>query len=168
MKRILLAFAAMFAFTFSISAQPSVSFENPDIVFKFKRCVSVGNIAYLDFIITNIGSKELVPTVLYDGIQVHSKETKIYDDEANMYEAEYGREHTIQKIDIAGQAPDGIKDFDFNLPVGVPLKMRITLAGVDEFATELSLVKVHFLGMNTPKSYGYAFLQARNLPITRQ
>lgn len=171
MKRILLLLITTAIASFQSIAQTKISFDSPDVSFTFRRCTCKGNIAYIDFLITNNGSSDLRGSVTYgkepcSGFPGYY--TAAYDDEGNVYT--YNADKTkLSRIDIANEGPKGyISDFSFHLPSGIPVKMRITLSGVDEYATEISLLKVSFRSMNSPNVYGIALLEAKNLPIERE
>ena len=57
MKKVFLSLALSLMSICSFS-QVKVSFDYPDVEVQFKRCVLKGNIAYLDFLMTN-NTKEI-------------------------------------------------------------------------------------------------------------
>lgn len=169
MKR-LFAVACIVLMTVSIaSAQTTITFDNPDITFTFKRCTCSGKIAYIDFLVTNNTESDCNGYVKYDEEKCAGFPgyyTAAYDDEGNIYTA-HSEICKISKINIAGASPSYIDNYLFNLPVGVPVKMRVTLSGVDEYAAEITLLKITFRNMRSPNVYGIALMEARNIPITR-
>ncbi len=144
-------------------------YGNPGIDFKFKRCVCSGSTAYVDFTITN-NSKVHVQGHLLEKEPCSgfaNYYTAAYDDEGNMYTFRTAP-CKINHIDIANQSVSYNYEFSFDLPVGVPVRMRVTLSNVDEYATTISLLKVCFRNMNPSEYYGQALFEAKNIPIVRQ
>lgn len=164
MRRFFL-FAVLLCAAFSMAeAQPSIKFDNPEISFRFKRCICSGNTAYVDFLIMNNSSGELSSRIMDEEPCDANGYTAAYDDEGNVYRADGGK----LAVRIADSDPFYRVDYSFNLPMGVPVKMRVTLTGVDEFATMLPLLKIAFRGMETVRAYGIAYLEVRDIPIVRQ
>ena len=161
--------SAVFSSLVLAQAQDSVTFSNPDISFVFKRCTCSGSTAYIDFMVTNQSDTDIRGFLNYtseSGSDYAAYYTAAYDDEGNVYRIQ-NQNNKLSGIVIGGSGPGYQSGFSFDLPKGIPVKMRITLTGVDEYATKISLLKVAFRDMKTPIAYGIALLEARGLPITR-
>lgn len=166
MKKTLLIITLLLACTFCIKAQ-TVSFTNPDIEVKFRRCICSGSSAYVDLVMTNYSGMDMTGVSLASEAMAgyESYVTVVYDDEGNVYKPHYG----ISSVSIGGDSfMPSLAGRNFLLPAEVPVKIRIYLKGVDEFATELTLLRMNFRQLDPGTDFGASLLEARNLPITRQ
>ncbi|MBR4735579.1 MAG: hypothetical protein IK052_05750 [Bacteroidales bacterium] len=170
MKRIIASFAAAVAICIGCFAQTKITFDNPDIKFTFKRCVVSGKIAYVDFLILNETGAAVDGLFRRDNEEGYGYTdyfTAVYDDEGMVYRWDFGNVPRIAGAEIGGYSLGGSSLTNFKLPVGVPVRMRLTIIGLDEYATELTLVKVAFRNMKSVHPYGIAVMDAHHLPITR-
>lgn len=169
MKKLFVLALVMLSFC-GLAAAQTVTFDNPDVQFKFKKCFVSGSKAFIDFTITNETGTD------FDALLIRNQDsgrlsfmTIVYDDEGNSYrwrDVSNGSNY-IAGIEIGGTVM-GSTDLTWcHLPNGVPVKMRITLSGFDEYAASLPLVKVSFRNMKTPEPYGMASMEARDLPVSR-
>lgn len=171
-KNLLISMAMLLSFV--ALAQVQCTFlDNPDISAQFKRCVAIGNTAYVDFILTNNGRKDLRGYVSakehcagYDGYI-----SSAYDDEGNVYTGyDYMKgwpDKRLYSVTIAGTCSIVGGSGSFTLPSGIPVKGRIEIKDLDGYATMFNLVKIAFRGMSDG-TYGIALLELKNVPITRQ
>ena len=169
MKKVFLSLALSFMSICSFS-QVKVSFDYPDVEVQFKRCVLKGNIAYLDFLMTNNTKEEIIarPRDSYGNDHLSA-----YDDEGNVYLYELSSDSP--KIWIQSFAGKTINSISFSavdiiVPVGIPVKGRIQIFDVDEFSTLFNLVKIPFwpfYGKSQNKNNS-ATIQFKNVPIIRQ
>lgn len=169
LSRVIVFVSVLFSSMFLAQAQESISFSNPDISFEFKRCTSSGATAYIDFLVTNNSDSDINGDLLTGAEPCSGFEgyyTAAYDDEGNVYRCQ-DQNYKIAGIAIGGSASLYGSGFRFDLPKGIPVKMRVTLTGLDQYATKISLMKITFRDMKTPAVYGIALLEARGLPITR-
>ena len=166
MKRILFVITLLFGGLFSISAQ-TMSFTNPEIQVRFKRCICSGSSAYVDLLMTNYSGKDMTGDsfAAENMAGYESYVTAVYDDEGNVYKPHYG----IASVTIGGESfiPSGASH-SFLLPADVPVKIRVHLKGVDQFAAELVLLKMNFRNLDPATPYGASLLEVRNIPIIRQ
>lgn len=137
------------------------SFNNPDVTFTFKKCVCSGGSAYVDIIIQNNSGAGLTASVLSQEPCAGYEDWKCvaYDDEGNSYE--------VARLKAGGSDRAIGSNYPLNLPDGVPVKARIWFSGVARDASEFSLLKLSFRGMDTAEPYGAGLLQMKNIPISR-
>lgn len=137
------------------------SFNNPDVTFTFKKCVCSGGSAYVDIIIQNNSGAGLAASVLSQEPCAGYEDWKCvaYDDEGNSYE--------VARLKASGSDRAIGSNYPLNLPDGVPVKARIWFSGVARDASEFSLLKLSFRGMDTAEPYGAGLLQMKNIPISR-
>ena len=137
------------------------SFNNPDVTFTFKKCVCSGGSAYVDIIIQNNSGAGLAASVLSQEPCAGYEDWKCvaYDDEGNSYE--------VARLKAGGSDRAIGSNYPLNLPDGVPVKARIWFSGVARDASEFSLLKLSFRGMDTAEAYGAGLLQMKNIPISR-
>lgn len=137
------------------------SFNNPDVTFTFKKCVCSGGSAYVDIIILNNSGAGLAASVLSQEPCAGYEDWKCvaYDDEGNSYE--------VARLKAGGSDRAIGSNYPLNLPDGVPVKARIWFSGVARDASEFSLLKLSFRGMDTAEPYGAGLLQMKNIPISR-
>ena len=160
MKRLFLLVVAVL-FVAAGYAQ-SVKFTVPDVDVKLKRCIGSGNSAYIDLVMTNWTNKE---------IQAHCTDrdhlnnygviyTAAYDDEGNVYKFKSALSVTVSGEDVAFGS--------FYLPREVPVKVRVYIKNLSEYAREFKLLKMSFRGVSPVEPYGISLLEVRGIPITRQ
>ena len=137
----------------------TIKLNAPDVEIKFKRCIASGGSAYVDLVMTNWSGKEIrgervwkEPMNSYDNYY-----TAVYDDEGNMYR------HDSLSFSFAGESSNS-----FYAPCEIPIKVRIYIRNLDEYASEIKLLKMAFRGMPSAEPYGAALLEIRDIPITRQ
>lgn len=137
----------------------TIRLNAPDVEIKFKRCIASGGSAYVDLVMTNWSEKEIrgecvwkEPMNSYDNYY-----TAVYDDEGNIYRYDY------LSFSFAGES-----SMSFYAPCEIPIKVRIYIRNLDEYASEIKLLKIAFRGMPSSEPYGAALLEIRDIPITRQ
>ena len=159
MKRLLLFVAV--ALSVAVASAQSVKFSAPDVEVKFKRCIAMGSNAYIDLVMTNWTGKDLNPycynRVSLDGVNHF---TSAYDDEGNMYKG-----FTNLSVLVGGE---NVSNGRFAFPREIPVKIRVYIKNLNEYASEIKLLKLAFIGMVPTDYYGYAVLEIRGIPITRQ
>lgn len=145
----------------------SVTFSVPGIEITYKRCIATGTSAYIDFVMTNWTGKEIQGLSLSSEVMAGYEEyvTVVYDDEGNIYKPGSG----ISSVKIADDTfTPSLSARPFALPSEVPVKFRVRLTNVDEFAAEFKLLKMNFRGLDEGTVYGVSLLQIRDIPIIRQ
>lgn len=165
MKRLLLAVVAFFIASLAY-CQTTVKFAYPEIEFKFKRCICSGNTAYIDFTILNNTKTDIKGILDYDGNPYNGIFPVAYDDEGNVYRTR-GEQYQISRIDIAGRSLPQPQPYSFLLPAGVPVKMRVTLSGVDEYAAKFTMLKILFREFYRSGWADYTPVEIREIPIMR-
>lgn len=134
-----------------------------DIDIKVKRCVVSGSQGYIDLVFTN-NTGEFIKNVVVQSSETcldKNNETIVYDDEGNVYK--YAYQGGIRKIIFGGDD----SQFNFtNLPEDVPVKMRIELEDISEYATEFTMLNIAFRNISS-HYYGVGSVTFRNIPITR-
>lgn len=128
------------------------STDLPDLELKYKRTTVSGNNVYVDFVMTYYGKDEMEIKV-YNGSR-----TIFYDDEGNIYRGIGVADSVNSKI----TADVGNADSSYGaLPSGIPVKLRMLIKGVDEFATSFPKVTIAFY------SNGEHEMHISNVPIPR-
>ena len=137
----------------------TIKFNAPDVEFKFKRCIASGGSAYVDLVMTNWSEKEFRGSITHREVMesYDNYDTAVYDDEGNMY-----------RLDSLSFSFAGESSNYFYAPCEIPIKVRIYIRNLDEYASEIKLLKMAFRGMPSAETYGLALLEIRDIPITRQ
>lgn len=137
----------------------TIKLNAPDVEFKFKRCIASGGSAYVDLVMTNWSGKEFSGLLTQQEMMASYDNyyTAVYDDEGNMYR------HDSLSFSFAGESSNS-----FYAPCEIPIKVRIYIRNLDEYASEIKLLKMAFRGMPSAEPYGAALLEIRDIPITRQ
>lgn len=157
--------AALLLSSLLATAQVKISGEGifPSYIeLKFKRCIVQGDNGFLDLVVINHGKECTVTTGLFPG---NESSILFYDDEGNVLQKGDG----IASVDFAGQK-GSIYSIDGKFPTDVPMALRVNIKGVNEFATQFTLIKIVF----TSFDWGYAPVQnrgtivLRNVPIERR
>ena len=155
MKRILY-FALLISMAVTINAQVKVISPHPDIKIKFLRCKEAGGTATLEFTLTNLSRKDII---IYMWGAEPTRTTKIYDAEWNYYD-------TDEQVNIQianGPASSYMKCTENTFPADIPVKCKVAINGLDEYAAELSRVVIDMLVVNgTNKD-----IEFKNVPIIR-
>lgn len=166
-----LAFALVSICAFS---QVKVSINYPDVDVVFKRCIVKGDIAYLDYMITNNSKEELLVQLGSTNTQTDD-EMSAFDDEGNVYRySDSEKSRLIFKFSLAGhEFEDMFYSKIVNIPIGIPIKGRIGIRNIDEFATQFKLVKITFACFTAVSkgAGGYpekATIVLKNVPFVRQ
>lgn len=165
MKKSLLLTCMLFLMSITMNAQVKITRQYLPIELdvKVKRCVVSGNQGYIDLVFTNytghsIGEFFILP---YNG-DVKYSETVAYDDEGKVYYYQ-SNGSDIHKITLGGKDGKSYNTF----PEDVPVKMRIELTNISEFATEFTLLNINFRGYLSPNNNDDGSITIRNIPITR-
>lgn len=166
MKRIFLLISLYLTGFVCMNAQ-NVTFTNPEIEVVFKRCICSGPSAYIDLVMTNYSGKEMTGSSIASENMADyaSYYTAAYDDEGNVYKPGSGMASV--RIGDDNFVPS-LAQRAFALPSEVPVKVRVYLKNVDEFAAEITLLKMNFRGLDPSTPYGVSLLEVRNIPIMRQ
>jgi hypothetical protein len=139
MKKILLILMAMFALGIqNVSAQDGIKIvtNHPDFKVKVKRCVASGKTVYIDLILNNTGYNDVEGLYAW-GSDGGSGSTEAYDDEGNIY-----RDNSI-KVKVANEKEYVIgRSKVFNLPVGVPIRLSISIDSVPLSAESIARLKL--------------------------
>ncbi len=155
MKRIIY-FTLLLLTALSVNAQVKVISPHPDIKVKLLRCKEAGGTATLEFTLTNLSNKDM--TIYMWGAEP-TRATKVYDDEGNIYDTD--EQVSVQIAN--GPASSYMKCSENTFPSDVPVKCRVFINGLDEYAAELSKVIVDLLVVNgTNKD-----IEFKNVPIIR-
>jgi len=157
----LLFFFCFFLMAISAGAQIKLSYDHSGTEFVFKRCVRSGKNVNIDFSFSNLSTTDY--NVFFDGFNAIA-----FDDEGYDYKP-YGINddgtHYIKEITIGGRTfrPEA-HDFriGFFLPADVTTKVRVVLANVDDYATQ---IKVFKLRVGEGGKYN---LDVRNIPIAEK
>lgn len=165
MKRFIFTVIALFFATLTFS-QTTIKFAYPEIEFKFKRCICSGSTAYIDFTILNNTKQDVKGILDYDGNPYNGIFPAAYDDEGNVYRTR-GELYQISRIDIAEQSFPQPQPYSFLLPAGIPVKMRVTLSGVDEYAAKFTMLKILFREFYRSGWSDYTPVEIRDIPIIR-
>ena len=165
MKRIFLSAVMLLMLSLIVNAQIRASrqYIPIDMDIKVKRCVVSGAQGYIDLVFTNHTGAFVKDVMVQSSETCLSKnnETIVYDDEGNVYRYTY--KGGIYNIIFGGES--GQYNM-VNLPEDVPVKMRIELENVSEFATEFTMLNIAFRNISS-HYYGVGSVTFRNIPITR-
>ena len=165
MKRIFLSAVMLLMLSLIVNAQIKTSrqYTPIDLDIKIKRCVVSGTQGYIDLVFTNHTGAFIkdVKVETDEPCLDRNNETVVYDDEGNVYK--YAYQGGIRKIIFGGED----SQFNFtNLPEDVPVKMRIELEDISEYATEFTMLNIAFRNISS-HHYGVGSVTFRNIPITR-
>ena len=165
MKKTIFSVLILFMLSLVANAQIKTSrqYIPIDIDIKVKRCVVSGSQGYIDLVFTN-NTGEFIKNVVVQSSETcldKNNETIVYDDEGNVYKYTY--QGGIYKITFGGES--GQYNM-VNLPEDVPVKMRIELENVSEYATEFTMLNIAFRNISS-HYYGVGSVTFRNIPITR-
>ena len=165
MKRFFLSAVMLLMLSLIVNAQIKTSrqYIPIDIDIKVKRCVVSGAQGYIDLVFTNHTGAFVKDVMVQSSETCLSKnnETIVYDDEGNVYRYTY--KGGIYNIIFGGES--GQYNM-VNLPEDVPVKMRIELENVSEYATEFTMLNIAFRNISS-HYYGVGSVTFRNIPITR-
>lgn len=149
---------ALFAFGWqNVSAQDGIRIvtNHPDFKVKVKRCAASGKTVVIDLTLNNEGTNDV------EKLQVLSSgNSEAYDDEGNIYKGE------DLKVKVANSSNYYHWTDEFNIPVGVPMKLSIQLNGVPASAESIARLKLTVIcrpwGLNGDKP-----VRISNIPISR-
>lgn len=165
MKKTIFSVLMLFMLSLVANAQIKTSrqYIPIDIDIKVKRCVVSGTQGYIDLVFTN-HTGAFIKDIKVQSSETcldRNNETVVYDDEGNVYK--YAYQGGIRKIIFGGDD----SQFNFtNLPEDVPVKMRIELEDISEYATEFTMLNIAFRNISS-HYYGVGSVTFRNIPITR-
>lgn len=150
MKRIiLLAITALI--TFTAAAQVKIYSGDPYIELKYKRTIVSGNTVIVDFLMTNHHRNE-IEACLYNFVNL-----SFTDDEGNSY----GNQNF--KIDVGNSG----KETGVFSPE-IPLKVRLTLTNIDEYATAITSMIYPYYYYPLPSTNSVnRTMKIYNIPIPR-
>ena len=148
-KIILLAITALI--TFTATAQVKIYSGDPNIDIKYKRTIVSGNTVIIDFLMTNLLRTE-IEACLYNFVNL-----SFTDDEGNMY----GNQNF--KINVGNSG----KETGVFSP-GIPLKVRLTLTNIDEYATAITSIIYPYYYYPSPSINSVdRTMKIYNIPIPR-
>jgi len=163
MKKIFFSLALLFCMCIGAMAQTKVDFIDGTIGvdWKFKRSFLNGNTLVVDFVVENNTSQDISLSIMYRGCpnQIGWFNITAYDDEGNVYTNDLVGGHFSGKM--------GSKNSLFAtemIPTGNLIKVRMQIAGIDEYATQIKtlLVPIQIVGAD------YSALRVTNIPIPRE
>lgn len=171
MKRTILSIALLCVLSVAASAQitKSSQYIPMGLDIKVKRCVVSGSQGYIDLIFTNHTGAPMPGVWVWNSYSLATLDnptTAAYDDEGNIYYYENMKNNNIYQITFGGG-----KGFynSADLPVEVPIKMRLDIKNISEFATEftmLNLVLGHVSSVGNGND-GVGAVTFHNIPIMR-
>lgn len=155
MKRLFIIIVSVFAAS-AMHGQVRCSTDYPDLELKYKRTTVSGSNVYVDFTLTYHGKDEM-------GIRISDgNNTIFYDDEGNIYKGQ-GLSGMGERKNNNIIADVGNANSDYGLlPSGIPIKLRMLIKNVDEYATSFPKIIIGF------SSYGWYEMQISNVPIPRE
>ena len=150
MKKIILLVIASLI-TFAASAQVKINSGDPYIDLKYKRTIVSGSTVIIDFLMTNLSRGE-IEACLYNFVNL-----SFTDDEGNVY----GNQNF--KIDIGNSG----KETGVFSPE-IPLKVRLTLTNIDEYATAITSIIYPYYYYPLPSNNSVnRTMKIYNIPIPR-
>lgn len=158
MKRIAVLLAACL-FSIASFAQVYVSPGTSNIDIKVKRCFASGNDVFIDLVLTGNGR--------WENVFIHGHESRIYDDEGNMYKGGFmGGQDYRYGINFEYDKLTNKPDCQINIPRDVPRKVRVKITDVDEYASSFVKISMPCDGNSTNANPFEIII--KNLPITRE
>ena len=163
MKKFFLSAALLLCMCIGMMAQAKVTpIEYPiGIDWKFKRSFLHGNTLVVDFVVENNTSKDISLSISYRGCpnQIGWFNITAYDDEGNVYTNDLIGGHFSGKFG----ATDRLFSTEM-IPTGNLIKVRMQIAGVDEYATTIKtlLIPTQIIGSD------YSAIRVTNIPIPRE
>lgn len=164
MKKILLLLMAIFAFGIqNVCAQDGIKIvtNHPDFKIKVKRCAASGKTVYIDLILNNTGYNDVEGLAAWGS---GGNASEAYDDEGNIY-----RDNSI-KVKVANEKVYVVdRSKEFNIPVGVPIRLSISIDGVPQSAESIARLKLCIpceawgIGCSKEKP-----VRISNIPISRE
>lgn len=146
----------------SMYAQDAIKIvtNHPDFKIKVKRCAASGKTVVLDLTLSNVGANDIEGITAYGNGRWTWSYAEAYDDEGNIY----GRENI--KVKVANKPDYRGESGEFNIPVGVPIRLSIQINNVAPTAESLARFKIVFTctawGLNGDKP-----VKISNIPISR-
>lgn len=136
-----------------------------DLDIKVKRCVVSGTQGYIDLVFTNNTGKHMSNVWVnnYSSL-VDRTTTAAYDDEGNVYYYHSNKNHNIYQITFGGGT--GLYN-SVDLPEDLPVKMRIDIQNISEYATEFTMLNLVLYNVSSVGLDGVGTVTFRNIPITR-
>ncbi|WP_455673969.1 hypothetical protein [Phocaeicola sp.] len=131
--------------------------NNPDFKIKVKRCEAMDKTCTIDVLLSNVGDSD-VTIALCGGFTGNSK---AYDDEGNMY--------TDEKVLVSvggGRLDCGNTPYT-QLSPNVPVKARIQIEGVPEYAQTINLINLVVFCSEWNFSWDKP-VKISNIPISRE
>lgn len=163
MKKNLIIMMAMFALGIqNVSAQDAIKIvtNHPDFKIKVKRCAASGKTVFVDLILNNTGYNDVEGLAVWGSAENASE---AYDDEGNIY-----RDNSI-KVKVANEKEYVVgRSKEFNIPVGVPIRLSISIDGVPQSAESIARLKLCIpcdawsIGCSRDKP-----IRISNIPISR-
>ena len=143
----------------------SRQYTSIDLDIKVKRCVVSGTQGYIDLVFTNNTGKHMSNVAVnnYSSL-VDRTTTAAYDDEGNVYYYYSNKNHNIYQITFGGGT--GLYN-NVDLPEDLPVKMRIDLQNISEYATEFTMLNLVLYNVSSVGFDGVGTVTFRNIPITR-
>ena len=149
MKKIILLVIASLI-TFAASAQVKINSGDPYIDLKYKRTIVSGSTVIIDFLMTNLSRGE-IEACLYNFVNLS------FTDDGNVY----GNQNF--KIDIGNSG----KETGVFSPE-IPLKVRLTLTNIDEYATAITSIIYPYYYYPLPSTNSVnRTMKIYNIPIPR-
>lgn len=142
------------------AAGPKVVCDVPDLTVSVSEAKRVGKNVCVEVVFINEGEKSKTaafvgkePCAGYDDYV-----TAAWDTDGEVYEMERGRI-------VAFKGEDRINGI-FNLPEGVPVKVRLMIYDVPRSVTRFPMLSMAFRELMPMESYGQALIKARNVQIS--
>ena len=137
----------------NLQAQVRFSSATPNLEMVAKRMSVENGVATIVGTITWYGKIDAKEFTL------NRREIKFIDDEGDFYTFENIQ---IDMGNVTVLTPGSVFGSGIDLPAGIPVKFRITIRGLNEYATAFSLIEIPYFGNPTAKFQGDKF-SFRNL-----
>lgn len=150
MKKLFIIFIALCC-TFMAGAQVKINTGDPYIGLQYKRTIVSGNTVMVDFVMTNFKNIE-IEACLYNFVNL-----SFTDDEGNVYD------NNSFKIDIGNSGQETAV-----FSPEVPLKVRLILTNINEYATAITSINYPYYYMTDPGRIAtHRTMKIYNIPIPR-
>lgn len=164
MKKLFLLAAMLLCMCLSANAQAKLIVNNGliGLDWKFKRSFLSGNTLVVDFVVENNTSKdEWCAIIASQSASWGESVLKAYDDEGNVYESNALMGGVPFSGKIGGK--NLLNEWE-SIPSGNMIKVRLQIAGIDEYATLIKTLTVPIMTSNENRSE----LRVTNIPIPRE
>lgn len=162
MKRIVKFGIGVFLMCFCLAASAQVKVVSPhkNLIINVMRCEVQGEYCVVDMLFENVGPSDVKAQ---SGSDLNLN--KGYDDMGNVYGTTYDNMIFMYVGDMQNNLPGFGEAFD--LPSGIPVKVRAMLKNINEIATSIKRLDLTLYFNYSPWKLGKQRVRISNIPISR-